>query len=456
MRRQAFSWLCLGALCALAMGCTDSDEALATGKGMAQVRVDTAMLTFYDITRVSIEAAGVTQDLALDPATEMFTGAILLPEGAYDLVARAYQDSTQVGASNPVPVAVQAGVVTQVTIRILETTGGTQPDYGPIVASLTYPTSAQVGTTVSFAVSVVDPDNDPLTINWSDDCADSTFSAPQAAVTDWSKATQGTCKVTVTATSNGLSATESFTIVVFPAGSSSGAVDVGGVFVSAPVIDLSLTYGNEWCGVSPYSSNASCSRPIASPQYADFTVFVSWGNSGPGSITVSDTCGGAVGIDYQDGYAVAGRWLPPTQAAVCFLSVHAVNSDGVEANLSAAILVRDGTPPVVSPPSVSVDVYHSQGSCSATSNGSPVACGPMYAGDAAYVYVWLNWFDGYPGSVVVTDDCGGANTIAPYASYYWQGDWFVPVQPGTTCTFTVHAANVEGLSSQVDLAFPLL
>jgi hypothetical protein len=398
----------------------------------------------------------VVQDLALDPATGMFTGVLLLPVGTYDLVARAYQDTTQVGVSDPVAVTVEAGVVTQVTVRILDTTGGTQPDYGPIVASLTYPTSTQAGATVTFAVSVVDPDNDPVTIQWSDDCTDSTFSAPQAATTDWSKATTGDCKVTVTATSNGLSATESFTIVVFPAGSSSGAMDVSGVFVPAPMIDMSMVYGNTWCGVNPYGANASCSRSIASPQYADFTMFVSWGNSGPGSITVSDTCGGAVGIGYQDSYSITGRWLPPVQGGVCFLSVHAVNSDGVEANLSAAILVKDGTPPVVSPPSVSVEVSHSQGYCSASSNGGSGPCDPILSGDTAFVAVWLDWLDGYPGSVVITDDCGGVITTVWNDIYWWEGYWNVPLLPGTTCTLSAQATNLEGLSSQVDIAFPLL
>jgi hypothetical protein len=260
----------------------------------------------------------------------------------------------------------------------------------------------------------------------------------------------------VTATSNGLSATESFTIVVFPAGSNSGAADVDGVFVSAPVIDIGMAYGNEWCGINPYSPNASCSRPIASPEYADFTMYVSWGNSGPGTITVSDTCGGATGISYQDMYSVAGRWRPPVLAGVCFVSVQAVNSEGVVANLSAAIAVRDGTPPVVSPPGFSVEVYHSQGSCSGSSGNPPPSCGPILAGDTAYMTVSLNWLDGYPGSVVVTDSCGGTNTLNRSWASYWEGYWYVPVQPGSTCTLSVQATNLEGFSSQVDATFQLL
>lgn len=455
MRRQAFSWLGLAALAALALGCNDADNTLTTENAMAQVRVDTAMLTSYDITRVTIEVPGLSQDLTLDAATGMFTGVLVLPVGTYDLVARAYQNATQVGASNPTSVTLQAGVVTQVVLRILDTTGGTQPDHGPILASLTYVTSTQAGTSVSFAVSAVDPDNDPVTIAWADDCADSTFSAPQAATTDWSKATQGSCNVTVTATANSLSASGSFTIVVFPAGANSGAVDLDGVFVSAPEINLNLYYGNQGCSVYAQGANASCSRPITSPEYADFNVYVNPANSGPGTLTVSDTCGGSVGIDYQDPYMIMGRWLPPVTGGVCFLSVHATNADGVAANLSAALLVTNGTPRVVSPPSINMEVQHGMGFCTASSSGGPVTCNPMSAGDTAYVRITPQWLDGYPGTVVITDNCGGTNNIIRYYSTHYEGTWSVPVQPGATCTLSVQATNLEGYSSQTAAVFQL-
>src|SRR4051812_10848125 len=57
--------------------------------GVAELRVDAGALQAFAVTRVTVEAAGVTQDLVLDPSG-VFVGTLLLPPGMQSLVARAF------------------------------------------------------------------------------------------------------------------------------------------------------------------------------------------------------------------------------------------------------------------------------------------------------------------------------------------------------------------------------
>src|SRR5262249_37447330 len=156
----------------------------------------------------TLAAAGQSQDLVQNFTTGTFDGTLILPAGTQSLVASAFSGDTLVGQSQPVSVDVQPGVVTRVTVRILDLTTDT-PIYGPIVDSLSLPTTTEAGTHVTFAISVVAPLGDPVSYSWTSDCPDSAFSTPDAAATGWSKPTQGACNITVTATSNGFSVAQS-------------------------------------------------------------------------------------------------------------------------------------------------------------------------------------------------------------------------------------------------------
>src|ERR1044071_6247680 len=115
-----------------------------------------------------------------------------------------------VGQSQPTAVQVTPGTITRGLLRILHLTGTPGQIYGPIFDSLSFPPTTDAGTTVTFAISVVAPLGDPVTYAWSSDCMDSMFTAASAATTGWSKAAQGTCTITVTAPSNGLTVGPSF------------------------------------------------------------------------------------------------------------------------------------------------------------------------------------------------------------------------------------------------------
>src|SRR5512140_191741 len=282
-------------------GCaTAHDDSLtADTQGVTEIRIDAAPLQAFNITHVTVEApaAGMQQDLVSNPATGTFDGTLLLPAGPEDLVARAFSNETEVAESHPTSVFVSAGIVTRVTLRLLDTTADAAPLFGPIVDSLSYPTTTQAGALATLAISAAAPAGDPVAYAWSSDCQDSTFSAAQAATTSWSKPAPGACTIQVTASSNGFVATESFIIVVFPAGSASGGVTVSGTLVTRPTLSFSLP----GLGCFPSAGgNASCSaNTLASPSATQFGVTVfSWGGSSPGTLELSDNCGGRFGAAF--------------------------------------------------------------------------------------------------------------------------------------------------------------
>lgn len=437
----------------LAAGCTASgSDGLATSDlGQAEIRVDPGSLDASSITRVTAEAAGASQDLALNPITGTFDGSLMLPVGTQSLVVRAFSSDTLVGLSQPVSVDVQASVVTRVTVRIFDLTGQTPPAYGPILDSLTFPTTTQVGVPASFAISVIAPAGDPVTYAWSSSCPDSTFSAPGATTTNWSRSAEGACTIIVTATSNGFTIARNFMIVVFSAGPASGAVTVNGVFVGAPSVSFSLN--DLGCLVFP-GSNASCASTIASPSTTAYDVSViSWGvSSTPGTVELSDDCGGRFGTASQSRDFLSGAWLPPIAGGLCILTARATNGDGIVGVTSAAILVQPGTAATSQPPHI--DASYVFLGCALFST-STVDCGQVHAGSSLPMSGEVDWLDGLPGSTQVTDDCAGtlpAQTNLTFLS----ATWSVPNNFGANCTTRVSATSLQGAHSEVSARYVIV
>jgi hypothetical protein len=440
----------------LTIGCVagDGDPADDVGtaeQGLTEIRIDARALLAVGITQVSLEASGQSQDLVLNPATGTYDGTLILPAGAHSLLARAFADGTLVGASNPIAVTVQSGQVTRVVMHILDLTGSAPPLYGPILDSLVFPTTAQATVPVTFSSSVIAPAGDPVTYAWSSSCADSTFTAPASASTAWSKAAQGSCTLTMVATSNGLSLVQSFEVVVFPAGSGSGAVDASAQFVTAP--SLFLAFPEVGCYVAP-GGNSSCPSTLTSPSVSSYSANVtSWGGSSPGTLTLSDNCGGRFGTSYSSPESRSGVWLPPVGAGVCILTATAVNGDGLVATLTAAVLVRAGTPSTAQPPSIFGQVFPSV-NCVFASDSGPTDCGAIPAGSPLTIFGSVSWADGYPESVTLVDSCGGS-LVPPNNAYSFSSPWNLATLPGQICTLTVRATNLQGGTSEASVQYHL-
>jgi hypothetical protein len=216
---------------------------------------------------------------------------------------------------------------------------------------------------------------------------------------------------------------------------------VSTAFVSAPQPFLSLP--RLGCDVT-LTSNGSCPQIIASPTATPYqlTVFT-WGNSSPGTLALSDNCGGTFGTSQRSSDAVIGFWLPPVAGGLCILTAQAVNDDGLSSTVSAAVVTRPGTVATAQPPQIGVSI---DGGCFVAAPGAPADCGDIQIGSTRSLFGSVGWQDGFPGSVTITDDCVGRRPDPEFTSSFF-ASWIVASSPGTTCTLTVHATSLEGSSS---------
>jgi hypothetical protein len=331
-------------LSVLTSGCTTSagDRVDGDRQGIAELRVGAGALAVAGITRVTVQSADVSQDLVFVDNDSAYEGTVILPAGTATLVASAFNGDLLVGQSHPTPVDIISGAVTRVFLQILDLRQSGPPRFGPIFDSLSFPTTVTAGDVAAFTIAVIAPAGDPVTYAWTSDCADATFTTPDAATTGWSRPTQGVCNVAVVATSNGLSVTQNFAIVVFPA-SDSGAVDVRAGFVFAPSVAFQIL----GAGCFASDQNGSCPIPIASPDRLSYTLSVfNWNTfAGAGTFTVSDSCGGTFFPFFQNRDFVSGQWLPPITASICILTARAVSDPGAVTLREAAVVVHAGTAP---------------------------------------------------------------------------------------------------------------
>jgi hypothetical protein len=444
------------AVCVLAVGCiTNHSESVATGEqGLAEFRIDGPLPE--GVTRVTVEGGTAPQDLARNPVTNAFDGTLFLTTGTYNLVARAFADDALVGQSQPTSVTIQPGVVTRVVIRILDIRPEAPPVFGPIFDSLTFPTTTEVNTPTTFALSVIAPASDPVTYVWSSTCADSTFSPPDAATTSWSKPTPGGCTIQVIAQSNGSAVFKTFAITVFPAGAATGAADVEATFVNRPQIQL--TFNDIGCFVSQFS-DASCTNPIASPSITTWSASVPfWSGSSPGGIEISDDCGGHFGFEQITPDSIGGGWLPPVGGGLCKITARATNSDGQVGTRVAAILTRPGTPPT--PLGIQAGVNFEDG-CQLAPSGNE--CGSTHPGNLRGVFGGIFFFSsGRAGTVTVTDSCFGAvprpSISFVFSTLFFGTQWTVPSlngQPSATCAASVHVTSLEGSAIDVSANYSI-
>jgi len=423
-------------------------------QGLAELHVDAQSLIAASVTRVTVDAAGQTQDLTLNQATGTFDGALFLPSGTQSLAASAFSGDQLVGQSQPTPVTVQIGVVTRVVLRILDRSTGPAQLFGPILDSLSFPTTTEVNHAVTFAISVVAPIGDPVTYQWTSDCADATFSTADAATTEFSRPTSGACTITVTATSNKVAQSQRFVIAVFPAGAMSGALQVSTTFVTAPLIQISLPELGCTAATANAGSDASCQTTIASPSIASYNASVlSWGGSDPGTLDVSDNCGGATGVSSRSPSDISGAWLPPASGGACLVTARAVSGDDLTATLSLAVLVRPGTPATAQPPSVFAEF---ENGCVFGQLPFPAGCGSFPVGGLRTVFAEIFLPDGHPGTMTLTDDCAGPQAVPPFVNNAFFGvSYAVPSLTSRTCTVTLHATTLEGSFTDVAAQYQL-
>nr|AYM53864.1 hypothetical protein [Kofleria flava] len=432
----------LGAVLLLLGGCTEPDD--VSSMGTARLRIEAARTDAGEVSLVRVTALGGFETELTRDNSGAFVGSLILPAGFNEITGSAFAGDQLVGISAPVPVEIQAGFVTAATIRIIDITGGGDIGHSPIILTLTHPLSAVTNHPVQISVTAVDPDGDALNAAWSAECADGTISFPDSLFTEFSKTTPGTCRVNVTVNDGALSATESFTIVVFDENNAQGAVNVDGQFVSAPQLFLEVGLPNSFCNLFSGSQDGTCQGSIASPNRAFVNAFVDWGNGVPGFIEVTDNCGGIFESPFSDPFFFQGDWLPPTFESVCLITARAFSGDGLFSQLSAAVLVRPGEPPQPVTPEIFLTFSHSNGFCEALPGQSDPACDqPVRAGELASVQAQVDWRNQAPGFIEIFDTCGGFFTDLLQDPFFVQGSWRAP-SFDTPCAMVVNAVSADG------------
>jgi hypothetical protein len=230
-------------------------------------------------------------------------------------------------------------------------------------------------------------------------------------------------------------------------------VEVNGVFVAAPELHIELA--GVGCSVFPGRSG-SCPMTIASPGTTAYAVSaLSWGLSDPGTLEVSDNCGGQFASFGRVNNSLSGVWLPPVAGGICILTAHAVNGDALAASLSAAVVVHPGAPqPLAPPPAIVVALNN----CVFSSSDpvSPADCGAFFAGSAVNAFGDYGFGNGFPGSAILTDDCGGGVFAPSFLGFSLFLGWTLPQTPGTTCTIRLQVTNFQGTSSEAVAHYHLL
>ena len=323
------------ALFALCLGCS-------TAVPSGQITVKAQGLTNrFNLTRVTVQAepAGLSAELLATATAGLFTGVLDLPEGVQTLTVTAYIGTRQVGQGHA-EVTVVSGERADVSVRIVDQTGPGPPAPDPWVMILSVSaskTEVAIGETVELTVTAVDPDGGPITFEWSDNCGGTTFGSPSASSTSWSHSAPGACDITVRATADGVTDSETLRVITTATPAQNGGVSVSGQFIPHPLIErvfLDNPFGR-FCQIDRQQSNAVCEGWVNGGALLNVGVRLDGATAADSpSVALSDNCGGASLRDER-----VSRWQAPRSPGVCLLTATVTNPDGLRDTFSVAVVV---------------------------------------------------------------------------------------------------------------------
>ena len=328
----------LGAGCGGAMGAQDTSERM--GFINAAVRLMTSDGLTITRVHVSVTPAGVVQDLTYDSPTDQYVGLITTPTGSQTVTATAFAGPILVGTGTAVAAVTKRGT-TGILIRILDNSAPTPgQDHGPIITAISASTlTPMVGDVVDLAVSAFDPDGDPISYQWTQDCGGA-FATPTASTSTWSSNSALPCVITAMATSRGVSDTAHLSLSVQAA---TGSVALTATFIPSPYVSrVTISGPGLSCDVPRDATDASC-RPAIAPSSilsASVTFDPMPADSGA-TVMFSDSCGGSstgTGVDLVAGTA-SFDWTAPAATTSCLLTA-AVSREGLSDAEQVAVAVQ--------------------------------------------------------------------------------------------------------------------
>ena len=350
VRVTVLSALLLGT--ALLYGCGDTGG----DTGEANIGVSTQALSKADVASVKITVSGdnISPDIVhnLNKTGGQWKGVINhIPVGTNrTFLAQAYNSSSAlIYAGSATGVTITKGTPVTVVILLQQSNPPTPfANKAPSISALTASSTA-VGPseTVALTVTASDPDTDPLTYSWSDDCSGSFSSASVVNPTWTAPATAGSCTLSISV-------------------SDGKGAQVG----------LSLSVG-----VQTYYSKGTAKVQVSFNTWPDVTQVA----ANPGHVAVSGTVtltttavdndGDSLGYSWSDGScggtfgsttAASTTWTAPATAPTsgnCTLSISV--SDGNGGSNTGAVEVKVGP---LATPNVAPVIASSYQSVSALSN----------------------------------------------------------------------------------------
>jgi len=225
---------------------------------------------------------------------------------------------------------------------VLDTTGpAPAPGHSPFVTSLTVSnTQPAVGEAIQVTANVVDPDGDSITYAWTSNCPASQFTPSDAASVSWSSSQPGACTLRLDVTAGGHTLSRLVNVVVFEAGTRTGAIDVTATFVSNPRIEeMTIVFVDELtnfrCSAFRSQDDASCQTTTRPGRHVVFVDF----RDEDSDVTLQDNCGGAIEFRGFDFEKYLFTWTPASPA-VCLLTATVTNAFGLTDRFSLALQVR--------------------------------------------------------------------------------------------------------------------
>jgi hypothetical protein len=287
------------------------------------VHTSVALTTTAQITRVAVAVApaGAASDLAWNPATTSWTGSLVVAPGRQTVTATAYAGAAVV-ATGSADVVVVAGATADVVLTLLDTTGpGVLPRHSPVVTSFVVArTSLAVGESMAVAATGLDGDGDALAWAWTAaPPACGTFARPADASTTFTAAAAGACTITATLTAGGAADARSTAVTISPA---TGTLRIQGRYVPYPrITGLTFQSGSAtvWA-VDRGAADATCRTPFH--KGTTYQVTIGFDPITGGSLTLLDTCGGAVSVPALPAVAsqVVATWTPAVDTGACIVT----------------------------------------------------------------------------------------------------------------------------------------
>jgi hypothetical protein len=220
------------------------------------------------------------------------------------------------------------------------------------------------------------------------------------------------------------------------------------------VLDITLPSGAV-CTVVSGGQDRPWSNSIASPGQATVGASVEWGAREPGSVEVSDDCGGALEMLSSNPVTVKAAWVPPATEGACTITARAVSADGIDTVVSTVVAVRAGGP---SPyPRVSGKLSHGNGTCLLQAGQTEVDCSqPVRAGEVVQASIDIDWGNLSVSQMGVSSSCGGewAEPVNDGSSF--QAAWLAPLIDTADCWVTFEATSQEGPATIAKLYYSVV